>query len=127
MANKKDGKEQQNQSHSFRLDKENKLFYAGKIAYRIEHFLHSDNLGHKIRQISIMPNAKSRVSVIWGSATYSSNYSTYGPEDRVFQEEPFTVEVALFFEEKFVDDPFPHVTVGEFNYLMSLFRRTKLL
>lgn len=61
------------------------------------------------------------LSVIWGSATWSSNrHSAYGGGG--FQEEPTSVEVAVFGPDGgwFIPDPFEYVTADQLARLAKL-------
>jgi hypothetical protein len=130
----------------FRADWDKERFYAGDRRY-FPSEMHMLNIpeaapemaefaaGHPSfrmwdRRVTIPCENGWSLSVIWGDATYSSNYTHPFIERQEFIEEPTTVEVGvlasrvthttLVGESTLLGDPLAYVTVEEFNQVATV-------
>lgn len=77
-----------------------------------DHDLHVAKGTMHTRQARLDFESKLSLSILWGNATYSSNYEVmFG--DREFTEEPTTVEVGVLNDDGLIGDPLAWQTVED--------------
>ena len=72
------------------------FFYVGDHKYPVAHHWHSDEdtIGMKLRGVHLSFENRWKLSIIWGSCTYSSNHG-HPFDGEEFIEEPAVVEIGL--------------------------------
>jgi hypothetical protein len=127
----------------FRADWDKERFYAGDRRY-FPNYMHMLNIPEAApemaefaaehpefrmwdRRVTIPFENQWSLSVIWGDATYSSNYTHPLIERQEFIEEPTAVEVGVLspivtneYGGTLLGDPLSYVTVEEFNQVATV-------